>query len=205
MDTTRRQGQQGQKQACMHAVCINKPACILSCIRATHMHMHATRGSVSCCIHMSAHRTRCGYPTSAKAAWGCWRHLPRPGGGQLLTSCCAFAACACFQVSSCVLSKSVSTIYLSSCWAWSDFPRTGALQASFVLLHPSLRILLAMYSEATAGILMCTAVSQLSSDEFIIPPSIKYAYLLYPAILHACLLFLCTYLNKPNKRVLCWS
>jgi hypothetical protein len=100
---------------------------------------------------------KCGYPTSAKA-WGCWRHLPRPGE----TSCSPPAVPllhACCQVTSCVLSKSVST-----CLAGPGviFLRAGALQASFVLLHPCLRILLAMYSEATACIrqLMCTAVSQ---------------------------------------------
>jgi hypothetical protein len=74
---------------------------------------------------------------------GCWRHLPRPG--VLLTSCCAFAACACFHVTPC--SKSVST-----CLAGPGviFLRAGALQACFVLLHPCLRILLAIYSEAAA-------------------------------------------------------
>jgi uncharacterized protein with PQ loop repeat len=84
---------------------------------------------------------------------------PPPGGGQLLTSCCAFAACACFQVTSCC-SKCVST-----CLAGPGviFLRARALQACFVLLHPCLRILLAIYSEATTCMrqLMCTAVSQL--------------------------------------------
>jgi hypothetical protein len=87
---------------------------------------------------------------------------PPPGGGQLLTSCCASAACACFQVTSCVLLK--VRVYLS-CWAWSDFPTGGGAPGLFVLLHPCLRILLAIYSEATACMrqLMCTAVSQIRS------------------------------------------
>jgi hypothetical protein len=89
---------------------------------------------------------------------------PPPRGGQLLTSCCAFAACACFQVTSCVLLK--VRVYLS-CWAWTYFPTGGGLQACFVLLHPCLRILLAIYSEATACMrqLMCTAVSRLRSSD----------------------------------------
>jgi hypothetical protein len=106
---------------------------------------------------------------------------PPPGGGQLLTSCCAFAVCAWFQVTSCLLLK--VRVYLS-CWAWSDFPTGGALQSSFVLLHPCLRILLAIYSEATACMqqLMCTAVSQLNSDQLI--PLHHYAHLMYPPCLY---------------------
>jgi len=55
------------------------------------------------------------------------------------------------------------------------FLRAGALQACFVLLHPCLRILLAIYSEATACMrqLMCTAEShQLRSDQ-LVPLSIR--------------------------------
>jgi hypothetical protein len=54
----------------------------------------------------------------------------------------------------------------------------------FVLLHPCLRILLAIYSGATACMrqLMCTAVSQLSSDQLV--PLHHSAYLLCHAFLH---------------------
>jgi hypothetical protein len=63
------------------------------------------------------------------------------------------------------------------------FLRPGALQACFVLLHPCLRILLAIYSEATACMrqLMCTAVSQLRSGQLV--PLHHYAHLMYPACL----------------------
>jgi Na+/H+-dicarboxylate symporter len=66
------------------------------------------------------------------------------------------------------------------------FLRAGALQACFVLLHPCLRILLAIYSEATACMrqLMCTAVSQIRLDQLV--PLHHYAHLMYPA----CLFFL---------------
>jgi hypothetical protein len=51
------------------------------------------------------------------------------------------------------------------------------------MLHPCLRILLAMYSEATTGMrqLMCTAVSQIRSDQLI--PLHHYTHLLYPVCL----------------------
>jgi hypothetical protein len=57
------------------------------------------------------------------------------------------------------------------------------LQACFVLLHPCLRILLAIYSEATACMrqLMCTAVRQLSSDQLV--PLHHHAHFIYPACL----------------------
>jgi hypothetical protein len=66
------------------------------------------------------------------------------------------------------------------------FLRAGALQACFVLLHPCLRILLAIYSQATACMrqLMCTAVSQLRSDQIV--PLHHHAHFMYPA----CLFFL---------------
>jgi hypothetical protein len=83
------------------------------------------------------------------------------------------------------------------------FLRAGALQASFVLLHPCLRIMLAMYSEATACMrqLMCTAVmSQLRSDQLI--PLHHYAHLLYPACLFLlymiALLLLCSFNSFGN-------
>jgi hypothetical protein len=67
---------------------------------------------------------------------------------------------------------------LSPCW----------LYICFVLLHPCLRILLAIYSEATACMrqLMCTAVSQLRSDQLV--PLHHHAHFMYPA----CLFFLYT-------------
>jgi hypothetical protein len=86
------------------------------------------------------------------------RHLPRPGEASCSHPvACAFAACACFQVTSCVLLK----VRVYSCLAGPGviLLRAGALQACFVLLHPCLRILLVIYSEATACMrqLMCTA------------------------------------------------
>jgi hypothetical protein len=63
------------------------------------------------------------------------------------------------------------------------FLRAGALQACCVLLHPCLRILLAIYSEATAAgmrQIVCTAVSQLRSGQLI--PLHHSAYLLYMSI-----------------------
>jgi hypothetical protein len=46
------------------------------------------------------------------------------------------------------------------------FLRAGALQACFVLLHPCLRILLAIYSEATACMRQLTcALQRVSSDQ----------------------------------------
>jgi hypothetical protein len=121
---------------------------------------------------------KCGYPTSAKA-WGCWRHLPRPGKASCSPPAVPLLRVRVFRYSSCVLSQSVSTCRIAG--PGVIFLRAGALQASFVLLHPCLRILLAMYSEATACIrqLMCTAVSQLRSAQII--PLHHYAYLLYPA------------------------
>jgi hypothetical protein len=76
------------------------------------------------------------------------------------------------------------------------FLRAGVLQACFVLLHPCLRILLAIYSEARGPQLacvssyMCTAVvmSQLSSDQLV--PLHHHAHFMYPA----CLFFLMTLL-----------
>jgi hypothetical protein len=78
-------------------------------------------------------------------------------------------------------------------WAiqWAVFPKGIPVdryneEISFVLLHPCLHILLAMYSEATACMRhnMCTAVSsaQLSSSHSLH----HYAHLLYPV----CLIFL---------------
>jgi hypothetical protein len=113
---------------------------------------------------------------------------PPPRGGQLLTSCCAFAACAYFQVISCVPRLKVR-VYLS-CWAWSDFPTGGGAPgllclAASMCTHPS--VLLDIYSEATAACmrpLMCTAVSQLRSGQLV--PLHHHAHFMYPA----CLFFL---------------
>jgi hypothetical protein len=50
-------------------------------------------------------------PDISKPA-SCWRHLlPPPRGGLSLTSCCAFAAFTCFQVTPCIL-RSLSTCLL---------------------------------------------------------------------------------------------
>ena len=88
-------------------------------------------------------------------------HQQRPGGvgdtfpargRPVANACCAFAASACLQVTSCVQSQSVSTS-LSLAGPGVIFLRAGALQAYlFALMHPCLRILLAMYSEAAACI-----------------------------------------------------
>jgi len=74
------------------------------------------------------------------------------------------------------------------------FLRAGALQASFVLLHPCLHILLAMYSEVTACMhqLLCTAVSsaQISSSHSIIMHiclTLHVSFFLYIACLLTCL------------------
>jgi hypothetical protein len=98
----------------------------------------------------------------------------------LLTSCCASAACACFQVTSCVLLK--VRVYLS-CWAWSDFPTGGGAPGLFCLAASMSTFLLAIYSEATACMrqLMCTAVSQLRSDQLV--PLHHHAHFIYPACL----------------------
>jgi hypothetical protein len=119
---------------------------------------------------------------------------PPPGGGQLLTSILFIVPLLRLrvfrQLLACWDSKSVS-----ACLAGPGviFLRAGVLQACFVLLHPCLRILLAIHSEATACMrqLMCTAVilllqwvSQLSSDQLV--PLHHNAHFMYPA----CLFFL---------------
>jgi hypothetical protein len=77
-----------------------------------------------------------------------------PAGGLLLTSCCAFAACACFQVIACAL-RSLSTCLLGL----ERFPTGGGAPglSQNVVLHPCLHIVLAMYSEAIACLSICPA------------------------------------------------
>ena len=58
--------------------------------------------SSDCRVGTGVVMTSGGLPYISKPA-SCWRHLPRPRGGLLLTSCCAFAACTCFQVTPCML------------------------------------------------------------------------------------------------------
>jgi hypothetical protein len=82
-------------------------------------------------------------------------HQQRPAGGvgdtspargrPFANSCCTFAACACFQVTSCIaccLSPCVPTLVsaLLDGWAWSDFPTGGGAPglSLFVLLHASM-------------------------------------------------------------------
>jgi hypothetical protein len=119
------------------------------------------------------HQQRPGGVGDTSPAWG------RPVAHILLCLCCVCVFSGNFLLACC--SKCVST-----CLARPGviFLRAGALQASFVLLHPCLRILLAIYSsEDTACMhqLMCTAVSQLRSDQLI--PLHLYAHLMYPACL----------------------
>jgi hypothetical protein len=63
-----------------------------------------------------------------------------PRGGPLLTSCCALAACACFQVNYCAT-------YLPVCLALSNFPMGGSAPglSYHVLLHACLYTVLAMH------------------------------------------------------------
>jgi hypothetical protein len=74
----------------------------------------------------------------------------RPVAHILLCLCCVCVSY--FQVASCVLLK--VRVYLS-CWVWSDFPTGGALQACFALLHPCLRILLAIYRPQLGCVSSC--------------------------------------------------
>jgi hypothetical protein len=63
---------------------------------------------------------------------------------------------------------------------------------SYIVYYPCLRILLAIYSEATACIrqLMCTAVSQLRSDQLV--PLHHHAHFIYPACLFFLYCMFCT-------------
>jgi hypothetical protein len=81
----------------------------------------------------------------------------------------------------------------SGCPLWWTIPvcmyvHTELAYSLHIPFIPCLRILLAIYSEATACMrqLMCTAVSQLRSDQLV--PLHHHAHFMYPA----CLFFLYT-------------
>jgi hypothetical protein len=125
---------------------------------------------VSCMCRQVPHHDVCGYSTSAKA-WG----VGDTSRSLLLTSCCAFAACACFQVTSCVLLNCCSAS-VSTCLAGPGviFLRAGALHpglfcfAASMSMHPARHVWWGHSLHASAHVQYCSESAQISSSYSII-------------------------------------
>jgi hypothetical protein len=159
---------------CLHVVLIYVPSymhrlvlicmCPVAC-RATPLISVVVRFAACCQMICCCSRSlpavpcllyRCRVMTRVAALhwWACGvlATPPPPRGGPLLTSCCALAACPCFQVTACMPRRVPALLPGPGAY----FLRAGALRASLffvVLLQPCLHIMLVRYSDLVN---MCT-------------------------------------------------